>query len=271
MNEKTNSLPKLTILIPQYKTLQLTKLCLRLIKKHTDLNRIKVIAIDNNSADESLEYLRSVKWINLVERKFTQREDPAPMHARALDMGLSQVDTPFVLSIHTDTFVINDNWLDFLLGKIETSDKIAGVGSWKLEQISPFKEFTKSIETFIQTKILHKKDHKIEGVGDNYLYLRSHCALYRTDVIRKCNTCFFDGGDTAGRVLHKKLIDAGYEMLFLPSKELIKYIKHLNHATMILNPELGGKRTGTPKAYNRIMNELKSLEFEQILNDSSLD
>lgn len=271
MNDTTIASPELTILIPQYKTIQLTKLCLRLIKKHTDLSRIKVIAIDNNSADESLKYLRSVKWINLIERKFTDKEEPAPMHARALDMGLSQVDTPFLLSIHTDTFMINDNWLDFLLGKIKASDKIAGVGSWKLEQMSPFKEFSKSIESFIQTKILRKKDHKIEGVGENYLYLRSHCALYRTDAIRKCNSCFFDGKDTAGRVLHKKLVDAGYEMLFLPSNELIKYIKHLNHATMILNPELGGKKTGTPKAYNRIMKELKSLEFEQILKDSSLD
>lgn len=266
-----NTSPKLTILIPQYKTVQLTKLCLRLIKKHTDLSRIKVIAIDNNSADDSLEYLRSVKWINLIERKFTDKEEPAPMHARALDLGLAQVDTPFVLSIHTDTFVINDEWMDFLLGKIQASEKIAGVGSWKLEQMSPFKKFGKSIEKFVQTKVLHKQDHKIEGFGENYLYLRSHCALYRTDVIRKCKTYFFDGGDTAGRVLHKKLVEAGYEMIFLPSEELINYIKHLNHATMILNPELGGKRTGTPKEYNRIMKELNSLNFEQILKDSSLD
>jgi GT2 family glycosyltransferase len=271
MDDKSASSQQVTILIPQYKTFKLTKLCLRLIKKHTDLNRIKVIAIDNNSADESVEYLRSVKWIKLIERKSTANEDGPSMHSKALDMGLAQADTPFVLSIHTDTFVTSNKWLDFLLGKIQASEKIGGVGSWKLEQMSDIKKIGKAIERFFQTKIIHKKNHRIEGLGDNYLYLRSHCALYRTDAIRKCNTCFSDGDIVAGKVLHKKLFEAGYEMIFLPSEELINYIKHLNHATMILNPELGGRRTGTPKEYNRIMKELNSLNFEQILKDSSLD
>lgn len=271
MDEILNPSPKLTILIPQYKTLKLTKLCLRLIKKHTDLSRIKVIVVDNNSADESIEYLRSVKWIKLIERKISGQEDPPTMHSKALDLGLAQVDTPFVLSIHTDTFIINNDWLDFLLSKIEDSDRIAGVGSWKLEQMSDFKKIGKAIEKFIQTKILNKKNHRIEGMGENYLYLRSHCALYRTDVISKCSTSFSDGDIVAGKVLHKKFVEAGYDMIFLKSEELIKYIKHLNHATMILNPELGGKRTGTPKEYNRIMKELNSLNYEQLLKDSSLD
>jgi len=43
---------KVTILIPNYKTRDLTKLCLRLIRKHTDCRQIKVIVIDNDSADD---------------------------------------------------------------------------------------------------------------------------------------------------------------------------------------------------------------------------
>ena len=44
-----------TILIPNYKTPDLTKLCLRTLRRLTDLSRTRVVVVDNDSADESLE------------------------------------------------------------------------------------------------------------------------------------------------------------------------------------------------------------------------
>jgi len=38
-----------------------------------------------------------------------------------------------------------------------------------------------------------------------------------------------------------------------------------------LNPEIAGKKTGTKKSYDRIMRELKSVQYDKILNDNSLD
>ena len=139
--------PELTILIPHYKTLELSKLCLRSIKLFTDLDKVKVIVIDNDSNDQSLEYLRSINWIKLIERKDIADESPAKMHAKALDLGMEHVKTKYVLSIHTDTIV----------------------------------------------------------------------------------------------------------------------------ATMILNPEIAGKRTGKPKAYKRIMKELKSVGYDRIIKNNDLD
>ena len=46
----------LTILLPNYKTPELTRLCLRSLRKYPDCSRIKVIAVDNASGDESVEY-----------------------------------------------------------------------------------------------------------------------------------------------------------------------------------------------------------------------
>ena len=59
-------------------------------------------------------------------------------------------------------------------------------------------------------------------------------------------------------------------MVFLPSEILIKYVKHLNHATMVLHPELGGKKTASKKAYSRIMKEMKTLNYEEMLNKKKL-
>ena len=61
-----------TILVPNYKTPEITKICMRLIRKFTDFNVVDVIVIDNNSNDASLDYLKTLKWITLLERKATE-------------------------------------------------------------------------------------------------------------------------------------------------------------------------------------------------------
>src|SRR6185312_4131555 len=104
--------PEVTILVPNYKTLELTKLCLRLLRKFTDPNQVKVIVVDNDSRDASLDYLRSLAWIELIERTAIPGESPPLSHARALDLGLARTNTPYVLSIHTDTLVHHPKWLD---------------------------------------------------------------------------------------------------------------------------------------------------------------
>lgn len=266
--------PQVTILIPNYKTLELTKLCLRLLRKYTDLGLAHFIVIDNNSQDESLEYLRTLPWIKLVERSPVPGESPALSHARALDLGLSYVTTPYVLSIHTDTLMRNQEWLPFLLQYIQDKPKVAGVGSWKLESKPFYRRWAKFIERQTQMayfRLSGKKDHMLEGVGKNYYYLRSHCALYRVDLLLKYSLTFADAEETAGKLMHKKLVDLGYDMIFLPSETLGQYIDHINHATMILNPALGARDKTIKKGQARIKQRLKAIQAERILEDSSLD
>ncbi|MBW2739606.1 MAG: glycosyltransferase, partial [Deltaproteobacteria bacterium] len=73
--------PIVTALIPNYKTLKVTKLCLRLLRKYTDPKKISIIVIDNDSQDESLKYLKSIKHITLIERKKKQDDSPSLFHA----------------------------------------------------------------------------------------------------------------------------------------------------------------------------------------------
>ncbi len=266
--------PEVTILIPNFRTLEITKLCFRLIRKYTDADKVYVIAIDNGSQDASTEYLRSLKWIKLIERTPAPEEKPARSHALALDQALAQVTTPYVLSFHTDTLVRNDRWLDFLLQEIRKSPDIAGVGSWKLESRSFFQKMAKYVERGWQSflfPLLGKGFGRLEGKGENYLYLRSHCALYRADLIRKYGFSFAQNGDTAGRAMHKEFIDRGYKMVFMPSEKLGSYVMHLNHATMVLNPELGSRTKSVVKGLKRIKKFLKEINAEQILVDEGLD
>ncbi len=266
--------PLVTILVPNYKTLELTKLCLRLLRKHSDLSQIKVIVIDNDSQDASLDYLRSLTWIELIEREAIPGEGAVLAHSRALDLALDRVTTPYVLSIHTDTLVKHRQWLRFLLSQIEHDPQIAGVGSWKLESKACWRHWLKRIERKIQLayyRLIGKEQHGIEGVGQNYFYLRSHCALYRMTSLKTHHLHFSDGDKVAGKYMHHQLIQQGYKMVFLSSEELTSYVEHINHATTVLNPNLSTRQKSVIKGLDRIEKSLARMNAEAILRDASLD
>jgi glycosyltransferase involved in cell wall biosynthesis len=266
--------PQVTILIPNYKTLELTQLCLRLIRQHTDPQLAKVLVIDNGSNDASLDYLRTLKWIELIERQPIPGESPPLSHSRALDLGLERVTTPFVLSIHTDTLVRNKSWLSFLLNEINRDNNIAGVGSWKLESKPWHKALLKTIERSLQKiyyYITRKKDHALEGLDHNHYYLRSHCALYRMDLLRKYQAKFSDGEEVAGKAMHRKLINRHHQMVFIPSHVLLKYMDHINHATTVLNPALSRSEKSVNKGLRRIQKSLDAFNASAILQNSNLD
>jgi len=239
------------------------------------MDKVRVVVIDTHSNDASLDYLRSLSWIILIERTPVAGESPAIAHAGALDLGLDVADTPYVLSIHTDTIVVRRGWLELLINRLEQGEDIAGVGSWKLEQKPPLQALAKRLERAWQLRVWYplfrKGEGELEGLGKNYYYLRSHCALYRTELLRRYTNGFHDGNEVAGKVLHGKLEKQGFKLVFIPSDELIPYMRHLNHATMILNPEIAGRGTGSRKEYRRIMRELKRLDYRQLLQDDALD
>ena len=253
--------PLITVIIPNYKTAALTKLCLRSLRKYTDISRVKVLVVDNDSKDDSAAYLRKLKWITLVERE-TGNETGPEMHAKALDQAMTMVTTPLVLVMHTDTIVIHPGWLDFLLSKVNATPNTAGTGSWKLETVSPVKRFFKGIENGIR-RLLGRK------ILDREHYFRSHCALYKSDAVRE-NGGFYDG-DSAGVTLFRNLKAKGYDLPFIASEELSRYIRHMDHATMILNPREGDRKTSKPRMRRKLEAEMRKLHAEEILRDESLD
>ena len=266
--------PQVAILIPHFRTLELTQLCLRSLRKYTDPARIQVIVIDNGSQDTSTEYLRRLSWITLIEREPAPGESVAEAHSRALDLGMTRVTAAYVISLHTDTIVISPRWLDYLLEQITTDSQVAGVGSWKLERKPWYRRFAKRLESAWRTILpASRRRFGLQGPGgsdDKARYLRSHCALYRTDLLRRF-ALSFDENEVAGKVLHEKLVQQGFTMKFLDIHGLATHLRHINHATMILNPSIAGRKTGSEAERRRVRRELERLDYRNILQDASLD
>ena len=106
---------------------------------------------------------------------------------------------------------------------------------------------------------------------EGHYFLRSHCALYRTDLLRRYGLTFATGGDNLGKNIHETLVSRGHRMVFMPVNQLTPHIIHLNHATLVLLPELGSSRKNISSGLRRIQKIFRMMNAKAILEDASLD
>ncbi len=264
---------KTTIGIVQYKTLDFTRLCLRSIRKFTSYP-YEVIVVDNDSADESLDYLRSLKWIRLLERKSEPGEPGGGYaHAAALDLALADCNTEFFVSLHSDVFVKRSGWMGDLIRYFNNDEKIACVGTGKIELQPAWQIWVKENLDFnaMKRKLLREPDPL-----QRFRYFnRTIYSIYRTDVLRREGLTFLMGkkeGMTAGRKLYFDLMDKGYKTVELPQQMVKEYVVHLAHATQAVNPQEFSLRKRTLFKYKRQLEKVMALElFAGIMADNSLD
>jgi len=110
----TKDMPKASILIVNYKTLTYTRNCLESVRRHTENVPYEIIVVDNDSADESLAYLRSQEDIRLIERTTGVVYGPLD-HSTALDIGVAASRGEYVVILDSDTLILRDGWLSDLL------------------------------------------------------------------------------------------------------------------------------------------------------------
>ncbi|HPO90888.1 MAG TPA: glycosyltransferase family A protein [Victivallales bacterium] len=244
-----------------YKTEQLTRICLNSIRANTKPDEYELIVVDNNSADSSLEYLRSLNWIKLIERKNDVEEGGSRSQGTALDIALKNASGEFFLAMHSDAFVRSPDWLDFLKKKITEAD-YASAGTGKLEITNPIIKLLRDL--FDIKKIIRKISDKKKEI----FYIRAICAIYKTEVLLKENLSFAkntDIGVTCAKQLYLDLIEKGYKCNVIQTHEMLKYIFHLGHATMALNPEFK-VRNKTKKKYIKQLEKILNMpEIKKIL------
>ena len=264
---------KATICIVNYKTLDFTRLCLRSIRRFTKYP-YEVIVVDNDSQDESLKYLKSLDWIRLIGRRAEPGEPGGGYaHGSGLNVGLANCNTEFFVSMHSDTFVRKDNWLAELIGYFDNDEKVACVGSGKVELTPMWRVLLKKatdLRTF-RRKILREPD----AIGKFRYYNRTICCLYRTDILRAERLSFLmdtDKGLTGGKKLYFELVDRGYKTVELPGSIMGRYVLHLAHATQVVNPAEFNLRKKTVRKCHRLVDRVMSSPVVQnILADDSLD
>ena len=256
-----------------YKTLDFTRLCLRSIRRFTTYPH-QVIVVDNDSQDASLDYLKSLTWIRLIERRAKDGEPGGGYaHAAGLDLGLKNCNTDFFVSLHSDAYPIKDNWLTHLVGCFGKDRKVACVGSDKIELAPKWRGLLKKATDFrtFKRKILREPD----PVGEFRYYNRTICSVYRTDILRKERLSFLMGRDhglAGGKKLYFELVDRGYRTVELHPSVMGRYVIHVAHTTQVVNPQEFHLRKRTIRKCHRLAEKVLSSEpAVSILADDSLD
>ncbi len=262
-----------TICVVNYKTLDLTRLCLRSIRKYTDYP-YRVLVIDNDSQDESTEYLKTLDWIQLVERRDkTTDSSGGYAHAAALDIGLGLCDTEYFMAMHSDTFVHKQGWLGELMRHSKDNPKLACVGGGKCELTPMWSVWLKKLTDFKTFK--RKLSRTPDPIGMYRYYNRTVCSIYRTEILKKESLSFLmdrDKGLTVGKKLYFELADRGYPTVELPDRVMKRYLWHLAHATQVINADEYNLRNRTLRKTRRLLDKIMNSEqFRQIMADNSLD
>lgn len=176
--------------------------------------------------------------------------------------------------MHTDSLVLQADWLAYLLENIEASPSIAGVGASKVEVYSLLMHIKKFFEwpmRCIDALRYKKKTSAVENHDNTYDHLRTYCAMYRVELLRKYGLSFLMEWKTAGKVMHQNLIDLGYDMVVLPHEILTKKIEHVRHATMVLSPQADEAKSVTRGEIKRVQARLRAADAQKVLADANLD
>ncbi|KAB0494325.1 glycosyltransferase family 2 protein [Pseudomonas vancouverensis] len=228
--------PRFSIVLVNYKTHDLTKICLDLLHDHVTKAGIPVWVVDNDSADASVEYLRSLDWINLIERESPGKELGHIAHGKALDMALARINTDYLFLMHTDTFVFDARVFAMMMDYCERDAKVVAVGcteqlnrglvrtAWRFSS-----RFAKHhVRRMKQSLGLRSKDPK----PYREVHLKSFCTLWNTKRMKQQGLHFQLDDRVPGYTLQDRMIDLGYKVVFLSPGKIFKYLDHIQSGTV---------------------------------------
>jgi len=236
--------------IVNYKTLDLTKNCLELLKSHFDSGRLShemvdVWVVDNNSKDDSSNYLRSIDWIHLIEREELPTTKGFVAHGNGLDAILRCVDTDYMFLMHTDTFIYDPSIFDQVIELMAKDQALAAVGC--LDQIDrgsfrrAWRIFRRFIKRYYRTS---KMFFKIQSKQPNSYYesnIKSFFACWNLKIIRKYGYTFQMANRNPTYELQDLLKAKGFKIGLIHPSELFKYLDHIQSGTVSIINGLGNQ------------------------------
>lgn len=235
--------PDFSLVLVNYKTPDITRMCLELLRQHVVEHRIPVWVVDNDSADESLDYLRSLDWINLIERPAVPSEPGHIAHGKALDLALAQVQTDYLFLLHTDTFVYDPAIFPLMMrectklpdmaavGCVEQIDRGALRDAWRLSS-RYFKHYLRRAKQRIGLPSREPKPYR-------ETHLKSFCTLWNARLI-KANALHFSMDDRVpGYTLQDRMVGLGYGVKFLSPRTVFRYLDHIQAGTVAASGRYG--------------------------------
>jgi len=269
----SNAQPRITICIPHWQVKDYMTACLRSIRKHSQKYNLEVIVVDNGSKDDSLDYLRSLDWIRLIERPDEIHTNWPENVFTAWDRGLKEATGQFYVTMHSDVFVKSDDWLDPFLREMNYDPSVVASGAWKLVHEHPLYTAQKKVFGYLNGTFKKFLGRKPGVVWKQQPYPRDYCAMYRRDVLLQHNLSFVcidhrgGGYSIATQIWHE-----GYRTGVFDVEEMGRNVFHVAHGTAAVADEKPlNHRRAQKKVEKKVSNLFDEQWIKQLLADDSLD
>ncbi len=105
-----NTFPKVSIVVVTYNNLGYTKLCLQSILEKTAYPNYEIIIVDNNSDDDTKDYLKNID----SDRIYIMFNDDNLGFAKANNIGIKKAQGDYIILLNNDT-VVTRGWISGLL------------------------------------------------------------------------------------------------------------------------------------------------------------
>ncbi len=223
-----------------YKTLALTKISLSLLKQHVDAGLLpkatEIWVVDNDSQDASTDYLRSLDWIKLIERKPVGKEEGFAAHGHALDLVLSELDCQYCFLMHTDTFIYQPQVFQLLLASLQNKSNTVAIGC--LEQLN--RGYLRSYWRLISRFCKHYSRRTVRFFGISWRepkpykeqYIKSFFALWNVRWMKENSLTFFMQNRIPGYALQDIALETGRSIEHISAMQLFKYLDHVEAGTV---------------------------------------
>lgn len=269
MSTRSADSPFVTICIPHWQVRGMMSICLRSIRKHSRRYNLEVLVVDNGSKDDSLDYLRSLKWIQLLERPEESYTNWPTNVFTAWDFGIRHATGEFFVTMHSDVFVKRDDWLDPFFREITVSPRVAASGAWKLNLEPAWYSWQKRVVGGAMANVKRLLGRNARGSFREGHYPRDFCAMYRRDVILRHGLTFVpeDESVTGGYSIADQLWKHGYETRMVPLSEAAERIVHVAHGTAALAAEKPLHHADAQRKVEKRVRQLFSQPWVQSLRD----
>lgn len=262
------SLPRFSIAMVNYKTLELTRTALNFLKSHLDTgvldaSKVDVWVVDNDSGDESTAYLRSLDWIHLIERPSPGKEQGFAAHGEGLDLVLAAINTDYLFLLHTDTFIYDAQIFIDCLRRMQQQPRLAAIGCLHQLNRGHFRLFWRAFTGFFKYHSRRLK-HSLglpARQARPYIepYIKSFFALWNAGLMKQLGYRFYMEQEIPGYVLQDKLAAQGYVIERMSPSRLFRYLDHVEAGTV----GLVNGYTAQNRRLQRKQTMLKQLQSQQ--------
>jgi len=116
-----------TIVIPTKDKVSLLKKCVESLERTVNPQFVKLIIVDDNSQEpETHDYLQQLELLNVLQCTIVRPDPPFTSfnYSRLVNLGTSQVKTPYVLHLNNDIEALSPGWIEEMVGWLS----VDGVG-----------------------------------------------------------------------------------------------------------------------------------------------